>query len=502
MGHAQIKNEYRVTIIGCGLSGIAAAVKLKKEGITDFVILEKSDQVGGTWRENTYPGCGCDVPSSLYSFSFALNNEWDYSYARQPQILKYIEDTVNKMQLRPFLQTCTELQEAEWVENKRRWKITTNRGAHWSQFVIFAAGPITEPSIPNLPGLDSFEGETFHSARWNHDYELKGKRVAVIGSGASAIQFVPEIYPDIESMVIFQRTAPWVFPRPNRKISSYEKSLMERFSFLQKTERQLIQQGLLLINYGLLHPWVMRRIEPYARNLLKKQVRDPELLKKVSPDFTIGCKRVLFSNDWYRTLQKPKVELLADSLASVQGNQLISKGGERRTVDTIIFGTGFDVTHPPIAKRIRCADGKFLADHWSTGGPEAYMGTTFKDAPNAFFMVGPNILVYSSFIGIAEWQSIYVVDAIKKAGNRQIEVIRLPEDFSRQYNQKVQKLLQSTVWNDGNCISYYLDDHGKNFAAWPWKVPELKRRLSRFDFEHYELTLFNTTPKKLKFAIT
>ena len=481
-------NDYQVVIVGCGLSGIAAAVKLKSNGITNFIILEKGDRVGGTWRDNTYPGCGCDVPSNLYSYSFSPNANWNHTYAAQPEILAYIERTVKEMNLLSYIEMQTELLETGWNKTKRRWVVETNKGTVSSKFIIFAAGPITEPSIPELPGAESFAGECFHSARWNHDYDLTGKNVAVVGTGASAIQFIPEIQGQVKNLYVFQRTAPWVFPKPNRKISTVEKWLNKRTSILQNMERLSVEKIMLVVNYGLLHPWLMRAFEPAAKAMLRRSVPDRTLRKQVTPDFTIGCKRVLFSNNYYSTLQKQNVELLPEAVKMLDKSSIVSATGERREVDAVILGTGFDVTHPPIASRIRTVDGGLLSDSWWDNGPEAYLGTTFHDLPNAFFMVGPNILVYSSFIGIAEWQTNYIVDAIKTAEENNIEVINLPASIAKTYNRTVQNELQGTVWTSGNCVSYYLDDNGKNFASWPWTIPELKEKLSRFDIDNYELT--------------
>lgn len=485
MKERSLRDQYRVVIVGCGVSGIACAEKLLKSGITDFAILEKAGRVGGTWRDNTYPGCGCDVPSSLYSFSFNLNPQWSRAFAPQPEILCYIEHTVERLGLKRFIHMQTELLSSHWDAGKQQWVVKTNQGEIRAQFIVFAAGPITKPAIPAVPGLDNFDGEVFHSARWNHGCYLAGKRVAVIGTGASAIQFVPEIQPIVRQLYVFQRTPAWVFPRPNRHISKLERRLRDRFSQIDRIERTLIDKGLLAINYGLLHPWVFKLIEPQAKALLALQVRDPELRKKLTPRFTIGCKRMLFSNDYYHCLQQPNVELLASALTRVTDKTVVGAQGEIRNVDTIIFGTGYDVTRPPIADRIYCPGGELLANRWQREGPEAYLGTTLKDLPNAFLMVGPNILVYSSFIGIAEWQSGYIADAIVKASRHKIKTIRMSADYSHRYNKRVQRDLQGTVWNSGGCSSYYLDEQGRNFAAWPWTVPALREKLQRFDMENY-----------------
>jgi len=482
------QRDHRVVIVGGGLSGIAVAVKLKQAGIHDFVILERADRPGGTWRENTYPGCGCDVPSVLYSYSFAPRFAWSRAFAPQPEILSYIEETVSSMGLRSKMHFGTELTEASWNDGDRRWELQTSAGRYRAQFMVMAAGPLTEPSIPQVPGLRDFEGAIFHSARWDHDFDLRGKRVAIIGTGASAIQFTPEVQKLAAQVHVFQRTAPWVLPRPNPRTTPTLRSLRRHVSGVEALERAGVQGLIRLINFGLIHPSAMRAVEPAARRVLRRSVPDADLHRKVSPKFTIGCKRILFSNQWYETLAQDNVELLDSGLARIEpGKKVVSARGDVREVDAIIFGTGFDVRHPPIAKRVRCTTGEMLAERWNREGAQAYLGTTIADLPNAFLMIGPNIVAYTSFISVAEWQSAYIVDAIRQAEQRGLEVIRLPRTRQDSYNETVQTQLQGTVWNAGGCVSYYLDEHGRNIAAWPGTLPELKKRLSRFDLMNYQV---------------
>ena len=480
---------YKVLIVGCGHSGIVNAVKLREAGINDFLIIEKAERIGGTWRENTYPGCGCDVPSAFYSYSFNLNPNWSYAFSRQGEILSYMDETFEKMQLKDKLKLNTEVLQAEWSSTKRLWMVETNQGLFESQFIIFSTGPLTQPLIPDIKGLNEFKGEVFHSAKWNHNYDLNGKRVAVIGTGASAVQFIPEIQKQVKSLTIFQRTAPWILPRSDRKIPTWQKKLTEKFISIQKLERNTAQTFLLIVNYALIHPWLMKKVEPSIKRLIARMVKDPELLKNITPNFTLGCKRIIFSHNYFSAIQKPNVKLIPHGLIEVDGNTLIAANGERKEVDVIILGTGFDLASFPIASRIKCQDGRMLADRWREEGAQAYLGTTVKELPNAFYMVGPNIMVYSSFITIAEWQTAYIVDAIRKADRNNIEVIWLSKKTSDSYNSVVQEKLKTTVWNSGGCKSYYLDEKGINHASWPWTVPALKRKLSHFDLVSYEIKL-------------
>ena len=478
-------------IVGAGISGIAAAIKLKKEGYNDFKIIEKADRVGGTWRENTYPGCGCDVPSSLYSYSFALSSKWSHLFAKQPEILSYLEDVSAKFGITRLIQFNTSLDGATWDESRHLWVLDTSSGQYLARTVIFATGPITESKIPALPGLESFTGEMFHSAKWNHDYDLTGKRVAVIGTGASAIQFVPQIQPKVKELFVFQRTAPWVLPKPDLPLGDRSKRTIEALPVIQRGWRKAVATSLNAINFGLRNPGVLKPISTAAKQLLRVQVRDKALRKAVTPDFTLGCKRILFANDYYPALQADNANLIPHGLVEVDGNTVVAANGERHEVDVIIWGTGFEVSHPPIGSKVVNANGDRLSDLWKDSSPEAYLGATLENTPNAFLVLGPNVLVYDSFIGLAEAQLDYIIDGLKKVKANDIGKITIRPDVLKQHNDKVQKHLKGTVFNSGGCKSYYLDQNGRNFAAWPWSLAELKKKLSAFELDDYEVTYRN-----------
>ncbi|WP_446221273.1 flavin-containing monooxygenase [Nocardia sp. IBHARD005] len=485
------EREFRVVVVGAGLAGLAAAVKLERAGVTDFVVLEKSDRVGGTWRDNTYPGCGVDIPAPLYSFSFNPNPAWEHNFAGQPEILAYIEDTVEKFGLARYLRMKTELVEAAWSDERRRWILDTGQGVYVAQYVIFAAGPITEPSIPAIEGIDEFEGEVFHSARWNHDVDLTGKKVAVVGTGASAVQFVPEIQPDVEQLILFQRTASWVVPRMNIAFPSSVRSGFRKAPVTQRGLRSVTDTILRSLSAVMRHERAARMLNPIGHAWLALQVRDPKLRADLTPDFTLGCKRLLLSNDYLPALTRPNVELIPHALAGVEKRHVIGADGTRREADVIIFGTGFDVSHPPIARRIRGRDGTILAQRWAVS-PEAYLATTAPQIPNAFVMLGPNILVYNSFLGLAEAQLDYVTDALARCEKDGVEVFEVREEPFRTFNDKLQKSLAHTVFNNGGCSSYYLDAQGRNFTAWPWSTGSLRRRLSHFDIDNYRTESYRT----------
>lgn len=480
----------KVAVIGAGLSGIAAAAKLRAAGISDFVVLEKASRVGGVWRENTYPGCGVDIPSPVYSFSFNPNPAWRSNFALQPELLEYIEDTVEALDLQPWIRTDTEMIEARWSTSSRRWVLDTTAGRYTAQYVIFAAGPITDPKTPEVPGIEDFPGDIFHSARWNHDVDLTDKRVAVIGTGASAVQFIPEIQPIVKSLDVFQRTPSWVVPRLDFTFPDAAHSLFRRAPIAQRALRQGLDVVLRTLTLAMRRERTARILGPIGTAWLAHQVPDRDLRRSLTPDFTLGCKRLLLSNTYLPALTKPNVDLVPEALAAVDGNRLIGSDGSSREVDVIIFGTGFDVSHPPIASRIRGDGGNSLSDKW-TESPEAYLATTVPGAPNAFIMLGPNILVYNSFLGLAENQLDYVVDGITQADREGTEVLEIAEAPFREFNDAVQESLGGTVFNSGGCSSYYLDARGKNFAAWPWSTGSLRRKLSRFDLENYTRTPYD-----------
>jgi cation diffusion facilitator CzcD-associated flavoprotein CzcO len=481
-------HTYDTIVVGAGISGIAAAYQMNQVGYHDYIVLEKANRVGGTWRDNNYPGCGCDVPSALYSFSFSPSHKWSHLFAKQPEILSYLEEVVEKYDLGGKIDFNNELISAKWDEAQHIWHLETSKGSYQAKTVIFTTGPITEPSMPKLKGIETFKGEMFHSARWNHDYDLTGKRVAVIGTGASAIQFIPQVQPLAKQLIVFQRTAPWVLPKADMELSQTAKGIISRFPIIQQTWRNSIAQILNGINFGLRNPKVLEPVNFLSKQLLKLQIKDEKLRKDVTPNFTIGCKRLLFANNYYPALQQDNVSLVPHGLVEIDGHTVIAANGERHEVDVIIWGTGFEVSHPPIGKRVYDANGQVLAERWKNSSPEAYLGASIAHVPNAFLVLGPNILVYDSFIGIAEAQVGYIVDGLLKMKDQKFTRFEIKSDVIAQHNQRLQKHLKTTVFNAGGCKSYYLDENGRNFAAWPWSLQELRNQLKQLDLNHYTVT--------------
>ena len=486
---APLPEHVDVVIVGSGFAGIGAAIRLK-QAHREFIVLEKANDLGGTWRANTYPGCECDVPSHLYSFSFALNPNWSQSFSPQVEIFEYLRTTARDFGIVDRIRFGTAALEARWDEESRRWRIRTSRGDLSANFIVAGTGGLSEPSIPKLPGLEIFEGTTFHSATWNHDHDLSGRRVAVIGTGASAIQFIPHVQRRAAHLTVFQRTAPWVLPRRNRHIGERERWIYRHVPFAQRLVRTLIYWGRETWVIGFRKPDIMRIAEKQAQALLRNQVPDKELRKKVTPNFRLGCKRTLLSNDYYPTLTQPNVHLETDRIVEVQPNAIVTEGEDgtrsEHEVDTIVFGTGFHVTDPPVAQHIYGRDGRSLAEHWHDGGMSAFHGLMINGFPNLFFLVGPNTgLGHNSIVLMIETQLRYVVDALKQMRRRGIATIEPRPGVQASYNVKLQRMLQGTVWNAGGCSSWYLDEAGRNTTLWPTYTFAFRKELRRCDLNNY-----------------
>jgi len=486
----------RVAIVGGGFSGLGVAIRLLQRGIRDFVILEKAAQLGGTWRENTYPGCACDVPSHLYSYSFAPKSNWSRVFAEQPEIQAYLLDVAARYDLAPHVRFETEVVRGRWDDAHARWHLETNREPYVADFIVVAQGPLHEPRIPDLPGLKDFAGTMFHSAEWRHDHALEGRRVAVIGTGSSAIQFVPKIQPRVDKLFLFQRTAPWVLPKPDHRIPPIEQWALEHVPAFRRTLRGSIYgfcEGLQLAQR---HPGIMRQIQRIGLLHLRRQVRDPALRRLLTPSFALGCKRLLLSNEYYPALQAPNVDVVAQGVTKLTERGVVGSDGIERPVDTIIFGTGFYVTDAAAPKRIFGKEGKSLDETWR-GSPNAYMGTTCHGFPNAFLLIGPNTgNGHGSAFTIIEAQARYAVDAIETAAREGIASLEARPSAQRAWNDRVQTALSTTVWNAGGCASYYIDSNGRNSSIYPWTTIDLRKRLRRFDREGYVLAFRDAPPSK------
>ncbi|MYS12651.1 NAD(P)/FAD-dependent oxidoreductase [Streptomyces sp. SID4982] len=479
----------RVAVIGSGFGGLGAAVRLRREGITDFVVLERAGSVGGTWRDNSYPGCACDVPSHLYSFSFAPNPDWPRTFSGQEHIRAYLERVADDFGLRPHLRFDSEVKLMTWDAENLRWNIETASGSLTADVVVSATGPLSDPKIPAVPGLDSFPGRVFHSARWDHDYDLRGKRVAMVGTGASAIQIVPSIQPEVRSLTVFQRTPPWVMPRMDRAIGTAERRLHQALPFTARLRRGLLW-GIreLQVQAFTKHPDELGLVERLAKRNMARAIKDPALRAKLTPDYRIGCKRILLSSAYYPALARPNVDVVASGVSEIRGSTVVAADGTETEVDAIIFGTGFHVTDMPIAERVVGAGGVTLAEAWK-GGMAALRGGSAAGFPNWLSVIGPNTgLGNSSMILMIESQLNYLADYMRQLdtlGGRTALDAR-PAAVDR-WNRRVQERMKRTVWNTGGCTSWYLDASGRNTTVWPGTTTEFRQATRRVDLTEYEV---------------
>jgi cation diffusion facilitator CzcD-associated flavoprotein CzcO len=494
-----LPEHVETAIVGAGFAGLCTAIKLDEIGRGDYVVLERDHEVGGTWQANTYPECACDVPSHLYSFSFAPNPEWKHSFSRQPQILEYLKGVAHSYDLYRRIHFGTPVTGAAWDDARGLWVVETARGSLTADRLVLGAGGLSEPSVPSLPGLDRFEGTTFHSARWHHEHDLSADRVAVIGTGASAIQFVPHVQRNAAQLSVFQRTAPWVMPRQDRRYTAIERRLNRWLPGLQRAIRLRIYalRELSLIGF-IVNPAILRVAERISLQMLHKQVSDPELRAKLTPHFRLGCKRVLLSNDYYPALAQPNVDVVTDPIVDVQPRSIVTESADGRqtehAVDTIIFGTGFHVTDPPAASYVRGRDGRTLAEHWSETGMSALHGMAIAGFPNLFMLVGPNTgLGHTSIVLMIEAQVGYLVDLIKKMDARGLTQAEPTREAQDSYNDTIQHKLQRTVWNTGGCQSWYLDANGRNTTLWPTFTFEFMRQLKHADLAEFEV---RATPRR------
>ncbi|MGW2326420.1 flavin-containing monooxygenase [Streptomyces sp. NPDC001700] len=481
------REHVRVAVIGSGFGGLGAAVRLRRAGITDFVVLERAGAVGGTWRDNSYPGCACDVPSHLYSFSFAPNPDWPRTFSGRRHIHAYLERVADTFGLRPHLRFDAEVLALRWDGAALHWEIETARGPLTADVVVSATGPLSDPKIPDIPGLDGFPGKVFHSARWDHGYDLRGKRVAMVGTGASAIQIVPEIQKEVRRLTLFQRTPPWVLPRMDRRITGAERWLHSRLPVSGALRRGLLW-GIRELQVGAFtkRPSELGFVERLAGAHMRRAVKDPVLRARLTPRYRIGCKRILLSNDYYPALAKPHVEVVG-GLKEIRGTTLVGSDGTETEADAIIFGTGFHVTDIPIAERVTGARGTTLAEEWK-GGMEALRGASAAGFPNFLTIIGPNTgLGNSSMILMIEAQLSYLTDYLRQLDGLGGKVaLDARPSAVRVYNDMIQERMKRTVWNSGGCDSWYLDDNGRNTTLWPGSTGEFTRatrhvRLAEYD---------------------
>ncbi|GAB3885453.1 flavin-containing monooxygenase [Spirosoma agri] len=484
-----MKAAVDVAIIGAGFAGLTAAIRLKERG-TPFILFERADQVGGTWRENVYPGAACDIPSHLYSLSFAPNPNWSRTYSTQPELLSYLKTIVERYDLGPRIRYNTEITRAEFLPGTGCWTLTDQAGnATTARVLIVAVGPLNRPIIPKLKGLETFAGKTFHSSAWDTAYELTNKRVAVIGTGASAIQFIPKIAPAVKQLTVFQRTAPYITPRRDRLVSSAEQQIFQRLPVVQKAYRSLIYwinevQGLSFLG----NKTGNKLGTKIALQHLRKSIDDPELRRKATPNYTFGCKRVLISNDYYPALTRPNVELVTDTISEIRPDSIVDKNGTHYPVDAIIFGTGFMVSGMIARMNIIGRYGQNLFDQWLTQGAEAHYGITASGYPNLGFLVGPNTgLGHNSIIHMIESQVNYLLDYLSQLDRAdEGAFLDVKPEAQQRFNANIQQKMAGTVWASG-CKSWYLDAQGRNATLWPSLTVSYRKATRQIDPADYEV---------------
>jgi cation diffusion facilitator CzcD-associated flavoprotein CzcO len=476
-----------VIIIGSGFGGLGAAIKLQEAGVADFVILERAADIGGTWRDNQYPGAACDIPSKLYSYSFEPNPEWGYMYARSPEILAYMQDVARRHELMNKVRLRQEVVAMAFDEGAGRWQVRTARGDVWTaRSVIMAAGGLANPSYPNIPGLDSFEGHRIHSARWDHSYDFTGKRVGVIGTGASAVQIIPELVKMAGHVKVFQRTPAWVLPRPTLKLSEGTRRFYRQSGWAYKAVRQALFWGHEMMAFGLVWRTPLSRMLEWASKAhLSRQVKEPWLRRQLTPNFRIGCKRVLMSNDYYPALQQANCKLLSWPIDRIAAGGVRTVEGIEHQLDCIVFATGFDAPKTGTPFEIKGLGGRVLADEWRKGA-QAFKSVHIAGYPNLSMILGPNSGPgHNSALFYIEAQIGYAVQsvlALRQSGRRYFDV---RADVQRAHNEDLQRRLARTNWNSG-CKSWYLSEDGFNATMFPGFATQFAAQLAHFDVANYQ----------------
>lgn len=480
--------EFQVAVIGAGFSGLCMAIQLKLAKINSFVVFEKADDIGGTWRDNLYPGCACDVPSHLYSYSFEPNPNWSRMFAPQQEIWDYLRACGEKYGVRPHMRFGAEIARCEFDTQNHYWKVTTTSGdSITAKIVVSGIGALSLPAYPKLPGIETFQGTAFHSARWNKDYDFKDKRVAVIGTGASAIQFVPQVAPKSKQLDLYQRTPPWVMSKPDRAMTAVEKTLFKFIPATQKLFRGGIYWWMESRVLGLaVDPRAMKLAEAWAKLYIKRAIKDPKLRKKVTPDYTIGCKRILMSDEYYPALTRDNVDVITQGIKQVKAHSIVTEDGVERPADAIIYGTGFQVSDPIGPMKIYGAAGVDVRETWKDSGTEAYLGVSVSGFPNFFLLLGPNTgLGHTSIVFMIEAQVNYVMQAVKAITKHRLRSLDVKPEVQARFNQKLQKRLDEAVWSAGGCQSWYLDEFGKNRTLWPSFTFEYWMRTRKFEPKKY-----------------
>ncbi|MFT3663063.1 MAG: NAD(P)/FAD-dependent oxidoreductase [Gordonia sp. (in: high G+C Gram-positive bacteria)] len=495
-------HDVEIAIVGAGFSGLGAAVKAQENSFDDYLVLDRGTDFGGTWRDNTYPGAACDVPSHLYSYSFALNPDWTRSYSHQEEIHRYINAVADSHGIGDKTWFGTEVTRARWDSDADRWIVDVDRDGTAVQVrarhLVGGIGPLCEPNLPDIDGIGAFGGKIIHSARWDHDYDFAGKRVAVIGTGASAIQLVPHLAEAAGHLEVYQRTAPWIIPRTERPYLPAENWAFKHVPGLQNLIRGSIYTANEVVAAGMTYaPKALKPVEALCRANIFKGIRDPELRAKVTPTFAVGCKRILKSNDWYPALDRPNVDLVTTGIDRITAEAIVTADGVEHPVDAIVVATGFHVTDSPVFETIHGADGRSLARVWDEIGMQAYKGTFVHGFPNMTLLIGPSTgLGHTSMVYMIESQLNYLVDYLEKTKAEGIVRTDVRLDVQKKYNADLQDKLKRSVWVTGGCSSWYKDAHGDITTLWPGFTFDFRNATRRFDIAAYDVVRGARTPKK------
>ena len=478
----------QVVIIGTGFGGLGMAIQLKKAGINDFTILEKADSVGGTWRDNTYPGAACDVQSHLYSYSFEPKSDWSRKFGLQPEIRSYMEGCVTKYQLREHIRFNQEVESATFDKDSGLWTINTKGGDTFeARAIVSATGQLNQPAYPSLKGSERFKGKVFHSARWDHDYDLQGKKVAVIGTGASAIQFVPQIVGKVKDLTLFQRSAAWVIPKPDRPFTGIEQWVFESMPLADRAYRSMIywkneSRALAFTRFGSL----LNIFKWQAKHLAKKKIKDPVKRAKIIPDYPVGCKRLLISNDWYDAINHDNLDVVTDGIEHIEDDAIVTRDGVRHEVDAIIYATGFKATDFLSPMKVTGLNGLDLNEAWNDGA-EAYKGISVAGFPNLFILYGPNTnLAHSSIVFMLESQIRYVIQGVRMLLDPGLHYMDVKKQRQSEYSTRIQDKIKGSVWEAG-CTSWYKTASGKNTNNWPGFTFSYRFLTGKLELDDYEL---------------
>lgn len=477
-----------VLIIGTGFAGLAMAIQLQEAGFNDVLLLEKAGEVGGTWRDNTYPGCACDIPSHLYSLSFAQKADWSRMYPQQPELLAYLRGVAAQYGLHRRIRFHTKFHGAAWDAAAGRWQAATSTGRITARVLISGAGGLHIPALPDLPGLAGFSGPKFHSAEWDPGIALAGKRVAVIGTGASAIQFIPQIAPEVAQLDLYQRTPAWVMPKADRPFTPLQQRLLGLRPVRAAFRRYLFWTHELRVLAFLGNRRAQRLADRLARAHLARQVPDPALRARLTPSYTMGCKRIMISNDFYPALCRPNVELVTERIAEIRAHTIVDATGAERPADAIIFGTGFEVTSAYRHTRITGIGGQDLAALWDRTGMRAYHGVAIAGFPNYFMLLGPHsALGHNSVVLMIEAQTRYIAQLLTQLRREGASAAEVKPEAQDRFVAGIEQRMRGTVWQDGGCASWYQDAHGRVPTIWPGSAAAYQRALRRPDLRDYRL---------------